>query len=113
MPRPQFRLDSRCERCFLNALVQLKKMRVCLADSNPDYLYDSFGWKSSHAFDRKEKCPELNPVEFFTQRKLDILGDVREKTEGEMHLIDGSPTDAADARIELNQDLPDRFWRIN
>lgn len=88
-------------------------MRMSLADSNPNYFYDSPGRKSSHAFDGKKKCPELDCIEFFAQGKLDSFGNIGKKTKSEMYLIDGSPTDAADARIKRGEDFPDRLRRIN
>lgn len=65
MPWTQFRLNSDCERRFLNAFVKLKQMRMAGAGADPDYFYQSFRRKSANAFHRKEKCAELNRIEFF------------------------------------------------
>lgn len=102
MPGPKLRFQSDLERRFLNAFVQLKKMRMALTDANPNNFHVAFGWKSSDSFDWQKKGPELNRVEFFAQGKIDILRNVREKTEGQMDLITRRPTNSVNARIEID-----------
>jgi len=65
MPWTQFGLDSDRERGFLDAFVKLKQMRMAGAGADPDYFHQSFRRKSANAFQRKEKCAELNRIEFF------------------------------------------------
>ena len=88
------------QRGFLHAFVKLKQMRMARADADPDYFHDSFGRKSSDAFDWKEEGAELNRAEFFTQRLLNILANLGEKTEREMNLIAGGPANAANVWIQ-------------
>ena len=52
MPSSQFGLDSNLKCGFLDAFMQLKKMRMRLADSDPNNLHDSLRRKSSYSFDR-------------------------------------------------------------
>jgi hypothetical protein len=65
VPWSQIGCESNRERCFLNAFVKLKKMRMACADPDPDNFHWSFRWKCSNAFDRKEKCAKFNRFEFF------------------------------------------------
>src|SRR6266404_8097972 len=83
------------------------------ADADPDYFHQSFRRKGSDTFDRQEKRAKLNCSQFFAQRKFDIIANLREKTESEMDLIDGTPSNAANPRIKLDQNIPDRLRRID
>lgn len=60
MPRTQFGLESDSQRCFLDTFVQLKKMRVTLSDTDPDYFDGSLWWKCPNAFDRKKERAEFD-----------------------------------------------------
>ncbi len=113
MPRPQFGLNPDRQRCFLHAFVKLKQMGMARADPDPDYFYGPFWRESANAFDGKKKRAELNCSQFLAQRQLNILANLGEKTECKMDLIAGSPSNAADPRIEFDQNVPDRFRRID
>ena len=88
-------------------------MGMARADPDPDYLYGPFWRKSSNAFDGEKKRAEFNCSQFLAQRQLNIFANLGKKTERKMDLIAGSPSNAADARIELDQNVPDRFRRID
>src|SRR4029077_17752617 len=113
MPRTQFGFKPDSERGFLHAFVKLKEMRMTLTNADPDYFHWSFRRKCSHVFDRKEKRAKLNCAQFFAQRKIDILRNIGKKTESQMNLISGSPAHTANSRIEIDQNVADRFRRID
>ena len=103
MPRPQFRLDPHLERRFLDAFVKLKKMRMTRSHADPNYFHHSFRWKCSDDLDWKKECFEIDCLQFFPQRKIDILRDVWEKSEREMNLIPHCPAHAANVWIEIDE----------
>lgn len=113
MPRSQFRFDSNLKRGFLDAFVKLKQMRVTCADADPNNLHVALRRESSDFFDRQKECAKLNRAQFFAERKIDILRNVREKTEREMQLIARSPVHAANTRIEINQKFSNRLRWID
>src|SRR5437764_15007104 len=113
MPRSQFGFNSDSERRLLHSLVKLKQVRMSRADADPNYFHRSFRRKGSDTFNRQEKCAKLNRAEFFAQRKFDVFAYFRKETESEVHLIAGSPSNAANPRIKLDQNVPDRFRRID
>src|SRR5436309_11538656 len=108
MPGTQLGLESHCERCFLDTFVQLKKVRMCLSDSNPDNLHVTFRREGSDAFDRQKKRAKFNRTQFFTQRRVDIVGNVRKKAEREVDLIRRSPAHPGNVRIEMCEEFADR-----
>jgi len=108
MPGTQLGLESHCERCFLDTFVQLKKVRMCLSDSNPDNLHVTFRREGSDAFDRQKKRAKFNRAQFFTQRRVDIVGNVRKKAEREVDLIRRSPAHPGNVRIEMCEEFADR-----
>src|SRR5258708_4464052 len=55
MERAQIGLETRGERGFLHAFVQLKQMRMAGADTDPNNFRPTFTGKCSQADDRKEK----------------------------------------------------------
>lgn len=113
MPWSQFGLDSNLKCRFLDAFVKLEQMRMRLTDSDPNNFHMTFRRESSDSFDWQKKGAKLDRVQLFAQRKIDILGNVREKTEREMNLIARRPVDAANTRIEINENLSDRLWGID
>ena len=62
MPRTQFRFQSDLKSGFLNTFVQLKKMWVTSADSDPNNFDMPFGRKCSDSFDGQKKRPELDRI---------------------------------------------------
>lgn len=93
--------------------MQLKQMGMARPDSNPDYFCDSFWRESADAFNRKEECAKLDRAEFFAQGGLNVFADFGKKTEGEVQLIHGGPSNAFNVWIQRHQNIPDRFWRID
>ena len=107
MPRTQIRKQPDRERSFLDPFVQLKKMRMTRADSDPDYFYHAFRRKCSDSFDWQDEGVKFDRLEFFAQSKIDILRYVGKKAESKMHLIAGGPADAADPWIKIDQSFSD------
>jgi hypothetical protein len=60
MPWAKLRLDADCEGGLLHALVNLKQMRMCFADANPDNFRSFFGGKHSDPGDRQKERAEFN-----------------------------------------------------
>jgi len=98
------------ERGFLNAFVKLKQMRMTGANAEPNYFNNAFRRKSPDFFNGQKKRAKLDRFQFFTQRKIDLLGDVGEKTERKMDLVTGNPVHTANAWVESDQDFPNG-WR--
>ena len=82
-------------------------MRMSHADADPDNFYDSSRRKCSDSVDRQKERAKFNRTEFFAQGKIDILRDVRKKTEREMNLIPRSPANAANSRVKINEKRSD------
>src|SRR4029077_10951063 len=105
MPWAQIRLQPGSERGFLDAFVDLKQMRVCLANPNPDNFRSAFCRKCSDAANRQEECAKLDRAELFAQRGIDIVWNIIEETECQVHLSRVSPADAANVRIKICKQL--------
>ena len=103
VPRAKVGFQAGGERCFLDAFVNLKQVRVALTDANPNYLRRAFRRKRADAGNWKKKCAKLDRAEFFAQRKIDIFGDVPKETERKMHLVGLAPTDAMDVWVEIDK----------
>jgi len=67
MPWAQLGFNSELERRFLNALVQLKEMRMSGTDADPDYFDLAFRRKRSNTFYRQKKGAKFNCLEFLRQ----------------------------------------------
>ena len=113
MPGAQIRFQSNGEGGFLRALVQLKKMRMTCADTDPDNLWHASWRKCSDAFDWQNEGAKLNGAEFFAQGKIHIRSHVRKEAERKMHLITCDPAHAFDSRVKIDQYLFDRGWQID
>src|SRR5438034_8974979 len=105
MPRAQIRLQPGNERGFLHAFVDLKQMRVCVADPNPDNFRSAFCRKCSDIANRQEECAKLDRAELFAQRGIDIDWNIIEETERQVHLSRVSPAHAANMRIKTCKQL--------
>ena len=108
MPRPQIRLETHREGCFLNALVNLKQMRMSGADAHPNNFYQPFGRKRSHSFNRKEECAKFNRFEFFMQDQFDLWSYIREETKRQVELIRFRPAHARNAGIKITEKFSNR-----
>ena len=100
MPRTKFRLETSSERGFLHSLVNLKQVRVRLADADPDNFWRSFCGKCSDPNNRQKERAKLNCAEFFVQRKTDIVRHITEETERQVHLSRVDPAHPANLRIK-------------
>ena len=60
MPGTKLRLETGSERGLLHSLVNLKQMRVCLTDTDPDNFRRTFCRKRSDADNGQEKRAELD-----------------------------------------------------
>ena len=78
-------------------------MRMSRADADPDNFHHSSRRKCSDSVNRQKKRVKFNRAEFFAQGKIDILRDVGKKTEREMNLIHGTPSNAANSRVKINK----------
>src|SRR6266404_1564681 len=74
MPGAQLWLQSSGQRCFLNAFVDLKQMRVRLADADPNDVRSAFCGKHSDTSDGQKECAKANCAESFAQREPRICG---------------------------------------
>jgi len=102
MPRAQIRFEANSERSFLDAFVKLKKMWMTGPNADPDYFHHPFRWKCPDSFDRQKEYAKFDCLEFFAQRKINILRDVGKKAEGKMHLIASRPAHSANPRIKID-----------
>src|SRR6266487_3666767 len=105
VPGTKLGLQPNCERAFLHALVDLEQMRVRLADTDPDNFRSAFCRERSDADDGQKECAEFDRAEFFAQRKLDVVCNIVEESERQMHLGRIDPAHAANMRIKACQEL--------
>jgi len=110
MPGVQLRLQPGGERGFLNAFVDLKQMRVRRADADPDNFRSSLSGKRSDAGNGQKERAKLNCAEFFAQRAINIIGNITEETERQVHLSRVDPPRATDMWIKACKQLA-RFIR--
>ena len=101
MPWPQVGFETDGKRSLLNTFVKLEQVRVTGAESDPQNRWWTLRWKPADAGRRKEKCSEADLREPVPESDNDILGDVGEETEGEMHLFRVDRTHAANLRYEI------------
>ena len=113
MPWAKVGVQTDGEGRLLDAFMKLKKMRMAPTDAYPNYFDDSLGRKCSDAFHGKKETAEVDFVKFLTQHQLGFLSYIGKEPQSEMKLIFYCPADSANARIEINQDLPDGFRRID
>ena len=105
MPRTKFRLETSSERGFLHSLVNLKQVRVRLADADPDNFRHPVCRERSDANNRQKKGAELDRAEFFAQRRIDIVWNIIEETERQVHLSSVTPAHPANVRIKIREQL--------
>ena len=84
----------------MHALVDLKQMRMRLADADPNNLRSALCGKCSDSGDEQKERAELDRAESFPQPEVNIFLYVSEKAEGQMHLIGLHPTDTANVWIK-------------
>ena len=99
MPRTKFRLETSSERGFLHSLVNLKQVRVRLADADPDNFRHAVCREHSDANNGQKEGAEFNYAEFFSQREIDFIRNIAVETERQMHLRGIGPAHTANVRI--------------
>jgi len=99
MPRTKFRLETSSERGFLHSLVNLKQVRVRLADADPDNFRSALCRERSDANNGQKEGAELDRAEFFSQREIDFIRNIAVETERQMHLRGIGPAHTANVRI--------------
>ena len=99
MPRTKFRLETSSERSFLHSLVNLKQVRVRLADADPDNFRSALCRERSDANNGQKEGAEFNYAEFFSQREIDFIRNIAVETERQMHLRGIGPAHTANVRI--------------
>ena len=99
MPRTKFRLETSSERGFLHSLVNLKQVRVRLADADPDNFRSALCRERSDANNGQKEGAEFNYAEFFSQREIDFIRNIAVETERQMHLRGIGPAHTANVRI--------------
>jgi len=87
--------------------MKLKEVRMTFSDADPDDFRRAFRWKRPNALNGKKKCAELDYAQFFAERNIDTLRDVRKETEREMHLITRGPAHTTNARVKIDEGLLD------
>lgn len=107
MKRTQVGLETRLDRGFLNAFVQLKKMRMAGTDTDPNNVRAPFAWELSQAKNRKKKWFPRDGTEIFLELILDLARNVAEKTESKVHLLGLKPPHPAHSRIQAREELSD------
>ncbi len=99
MERSQIGLESRSERGFLHPFVQLKKMGMPGADSDPKNIRLAFSGKRPETANGKEERFPLDRIQIFLEGFFDFVRNVAEKAERQMHLFGREPADAAQAWV--------------
>ena len=105
MPGAQVRLQPGSKRGFLHAFVDLKQMRMAVANADPNDFRSAFCRKCSDAKNRQEECAKLDRAELFAQRGIDIVWNIIEETERQVHLSRISPAHPANVRIKTCKQL--------
>ena len=113
MPWTQFWLDADGQRGLLHAFVYLEKMWMSATNADPNDFRRALRRKCAHAGDRQKKRPKLDCPEFFAQHEIDILSNVAEEAQGQMHLFGIDPTHSANLWIKIDQEVFAEFRQIN
>src|SRR5689334_16766814 len=98
---------------FVHTLVQLKEVRMSVADSDPKDIRHPFFRKRPKLSYGKKKCPEGYGCEFFLEQISGWRFDGGEKSEGEMNLPRWGENQAAIMRIERCERLGDLVGQID
>ena len=112
MKRSQLGLESRPDRGFLHAFVQLEKMRMPGADADPKNVRAPFAGKRAETRNGKEERFPRDGFEILLERLFDIARNVAEKAKSQMHLRRREPSDASQVRIQLRETLRNGMRRL-
>ncbi len=85
---------------FVHPLVQLKKMRMAVANADPEDVRNSFCGKGAESDHGKKKCAKRDRREFFLEQIGGLRIDRGKKREGEVDLLWRRKNQAAIMRIE-------------
>jgi len=109
MGRPGPLLDRQIagKRSLIDALVQLKEMRVGVTNADPEDVRRTFFWESTESGHRQKKCAKRDGREFFLERIGGRRIDRGEKRQGEMDLRWSRKNQAAIMRVERDQGFCD------
>src|ERR1043166_7823700 len=102
-------------------------MRMAGPDANPKNVRTPFARKSAQPGNGKEECFPCDGFQILFERLLDIVRNVAEETERQVHLLRCEPADAAQMRVQFRElfsnggrkletdEEPFRahFWRAN
>jgi hypothetical protein len=113
MEGSQIGLEPRSEGCFLDALVQLEKMRMTGADTDPKNVWRALGRKLSQACNRKEECLPGECTEISIECLTGLVRNVAEKTESEVHLRGLEPADAAHFWIQVCEKFRNDWQKLD
>src|SRR5205823_9508521 len=108
MKRAQIGLEAGSERGFLDAFVQLEKVRMPVAHAEPKNIRPAFAGKCAKTDKRKEERLPRNGAKICPELFLGLGGNVPKKAECEMHLLGCEPAHAAQMRIQFREQLCDR-----
>src|SRR5205085_12618541 len=109
MGRPGPLLDRQIagKRSLIDALVQLKEMRVGVTNADPEDVRRTFVWESAESGHRQKKCAERDGREFILERIGGRRIDRGERRQGEMDLRWTRKNQAAILRVERDQGFCD------
>ena len=113
MKRAQIGLEAGSERSFLNAFVQLKKVRMPVAHAEPKNIRPAFAGKCAKTDKRKEERLPRNGREIWTELFLPLGGNVPEKAQRKMHLLWREPAHTAQVRIQFRKKSCDRARKLD
>src|SRR6476659_6856862 len=79
MPGTKVRLQACGESGILHALVQLKEMRVCASNTNPDNFRPAFSRKCPDTADRKKERRDFDLGQRLPQFRLRFFSNIPEE----------------------------------
>ena len=105
MKRAQIGLEAGSERGFLDAFVQLEKVRMPVARAEPKNIRPAFAGKCAETDKRKEERLPRNGAKICPELFLRLGGNIPKKAERKMHLLGREPAHAAQMRIQFPEKL--------
>ena len=112
VPRSQVGIEARREGGVGHALVELKEMRMPLADTDPDDFWPALRRESSNLAQWQEEGADMDVCETNPQFLFRFGLHAAEESKREMHLLGREPTDPAGVRIQPNERLRDRRRQV-
>ena len=112
MPGSQIGLEPGGECGVGHLFVQLKEVRMTVANPEPENFRPPFRRKSAEPVQRKKERTEMDGAKVDAQFFLRFRIDVAEEGEREMNLLCARPANAAQMRIQPNECGGDRFRQV-